>query len=92
MKNDIKIVNINNDLGLTYDIKTESTTLMVKGLMKNLSDVHLESMSLTVDIQGLGEGTHKIPLNINLPSSVTLMQEAFVEVSVKKVEPTVTTQ
>lgn len=85
-KGDIKILNIINDSGYKYEIKTESTSLILKGLMKDISEMRLEKLNPTVDIQGLVEGTHKLPVNIDLPSTVKLMQKVNVEVSVKKVD------
>lgn len=85
-KSDIKILNIINDSGYKYEIKTESTSLILKGLMKDISEMRLENLNPTVDIQGLVEGTHKLPVNIDLPSTVKLMQKVNVEVSVKKVD------
>lgn len=83
-KNDIFIENKDINSGLEYSIKTDNITIAAKGLEKDLADLHTESMNLKVDAQGLTEGTHKLLLNVELPSGVKLVEKVYVEVVVKK--------
>lgn len=83
-KDKISIKNISEGSSLTYEIKTESINIQLKGRASVLNSLDTGDISPSVDISGLTEGIHRIPLNINLPSQVKLMDEAHVEVKVSK--------
>lgn len=85
-KNDVRLLNAAGDGSLNYEILTENTTLQIKGRTADLNGVSLESLLPGIDVAELAEGTHKVPLNITLPSQVKLMQDVFVEVKVAKSE------
>lgn len=91
-KDDISVLNANNDGSLTYGIKTEKLTVQIKGRQSDVNAVKKESMKPAVDVSGLKEGIHKLPLSIILPSQVKLMQQHEVEVAITKNMETVTTQ
>ncbi len=85
----VGIKNTNNDAALSYEIKTDSVGIQLKGRASILNTLDIGSLQPAVDVSGLAEGTHKVPLNISLPPQVKLMGEALVEVKVTK---TVTTE
>ena len=91
-KDDISVLNANNDGSLTYGIKTEKLTVQIKGRQSDVNAVKKENMKPAVDVSGLKEGTHKLPLSIILPSQVKLMQQHEIEVEITKNMETVTTQ
>ncbi len=88
-KGTVGIKNTNNDAALGYEIKTDSVGIQLKGRASILNTLDIGSLQPAVDVSGLAEGTHKVPLNISLPPQVKLMGEALVEVKVAK---TVTTE
>ena len=92
LKDDISVLNANNDGSLTYGIKTEKLTVQIKGRQSDVNAVKKENMKPAVDVSGLKEGTHKLPLSIILPSQVKLMQQHEIEVEITKNMETVTTQ
>jgi YbbR domain-containing protein len=85
---DISILNGLNDGTLTYEIKTDKLTLQVKGMQRDVEDLQASVLKPAVDVSGLGEGTHKLPLNISLPSQVKLLTQAYVDVIVTKTTET----
>lgn len=77
---------MNPDGSLTYEILTENSLLQLRGRISDLNALNLAGLQPGVDVAGLAEGTHKLPLNIVLPAQVKLMQDVLVEVKVTKVE------
>ncbi len=86
--NDISILNANNDGTLVYKIVPEKVLLQFKGRKSDLEAVRVEALRPAVDVSGLSEGTHKLPLNISLPSQAKLVKPVEIEVKIEKVSPT----
>lgn len=86
VNDDISILNATNDGSLTYDIITEKLVLQFKGRQADVDAIKLDNLKPAVDVVKLLEGTHKLPLNITIPSQVKLMQQANVEVKIAKTE------
>ena len=84
----INIKNDNSDGTLNYEIKTADISIRLKGRTSVLNTLDANNIQPSIDVTGLAEGTHKIPLNISLPSQVKLMGEILVEVKVSKVPVT----
>lgn len=87
-KGEMIIGNTDSDGTLSYEIKTESINIQLKGRPSILNTLDIGDIRPTVDTSGLTEGTHKVPLNITLPNQVKLMAEAQVEVKVTKAQVT----
>ena len=85
---DIAINNANSDGTLNYEIKTESVKVQLKGRSSELNALNVAGLGPAIDVTGLEEGVHKIPLNIVLPSQVKLMEDVLIEVKVAKVVAT----
>ena len=83
---DISILNGINDGTMNYEIKTEKLTVKIKGRQPDVDALKLYDLKPAVDVSGLTEGTHNLPLNINLPSQLKLMNQGVVEVKVAKAE------
>lgn len=85
---DISILNANNDGTLIYKISPESVLLQVKGRQSDLHGIGAGTLRPAVDVSGLAEGTHRLPLNITLPSQAKLVKPAEIEVRIEKVPET----
>lgn len=92
VNNDISILNATNDGSLVYEIKTDKLVLQLKGRQADVNVIKLDNLKPAVDVAGFNEGTYKLPLNINLPPQVKLMQQANVEVKISKTAETAGTQ
>lgn len=92
VNNDISILNATNDGSLAYEVKTDKLVLQLKGRQADVNVIKLENLKPAVDVAGFNEGTYKLPLNINLPPQVKLMQQANVEVKISKTAETAGTQ
>jgi len=67
---------------MNWEIRTENVVITVKGRQIDVDSLGISSLRPTVDVQGLEEGTHTVPLKINLPSSCKLIGEYQVEVRI----------
>ena len=85
LKNYVKLVNINPDPALNYIIKTDNIIVRLKGRASVLDTLKIGDLSYMVDITGIGEGVHRLPLQITLPTQVEQVKDAFVEVKVEKI-------
>lgn len=83
-KNDIALDNTVTDNTFDYGIKTESVTVQVKGRASELDQLSLADIKPSIDLIGLNEGVHKIPLNITLPTQIKQLQDVTIEVKVTK--------
>lgn len=90
LQNEISILNGINDGTMNYEIKTEKLAIKIKGRQPDVDAVKLDDLKPAVDVSGLAEGTHSLPLNINLPSQVKLMTQANVEIKIAKAPETPT--
>lgn len=89
----IAIKNSNEDPELQYEVKTESAVIQVKGRTSMLNTLQGNNLQAYVDVAGLEEGTHKLPLNIILPTQVKLMTpETIIEVKVTRIKTEETEQ
>lgn len=87
-KSDISILNANNSGTVNYEVKTDKLTIQLKGKQADVNAVRISSLKPAVDVSGLIEGQHNLPLNITLPPNVKLLQKAYVEVLITKVDNT----
>lgn len=87
-KSDISILNARNDGTLVYEILTESVQLQFKGRQADADAVKPELLRPAVDVTELGEGTHKLPLNIVMPPQLKLMQKVNIDVKIAKTPET----
>ncbi len=85
-KGDMSILNANNNGTLNYEIKTDKLTIQLKGMQADINAVRSGSLRPAVDVSGLTEGQYNLPLNITLPAKVKLMQQAYVDVLITKVD------
>ena len=84
VNNDISILNATNDGSLAYEIKADKLMLQFKGRQADVDAIRLEDLKPAVDVDKLLEGTHKLVLNIKLPTQVKLVQQVLVEVKITK--------
>lgn len=59
-------------------------TVIIKGLAEDLENFDITTVKAGVDLTGLGEGTHNIPLIITLPSGFVLAEEEMIDVKIVK--------
>lgn len=90
LQKDISILNGINDGTMNYEIKTEKLMIKIKGRQPDVDAVKIDDLKPAVDVFDLAEGTHNLPLNINLPSQVKLMTEGNVEIKIAKAPETPT--
>ncbi|WP_024833455.1 CdaR family protein [Ruminiclostridium josui] len=81
---DITLEGTVNDNTLAYEI-VEPVSVVLKGKMEDMSNVTLNRLFAKVDVSGLKEGEHRIPLQVKLPANITQSGEAKVHVKITKV-------
>lgn len=78
----VNIATKNLENGLTAQAASKSdsiASIIVKGTKANIKDISVENISAFVDLQGLGKGTHKVPVQVtgdNLKVSYTPKTES----------------
>lgn len=83
-KDDIAILNFSDEELLDFEIVTESVEITLKGKQADLQNISAARMKPSIDVGGLEEGTHSIPLNIELPAGVRLLEKRNIEVKINK--------
>lgn len=86
-KDDISILNARNDGTFVYEIVSDSAMVQFRGRQADLDEINSDSLKPAVDVSNLGEGIHRLQLNINMPLKGTLVQRANVEVKISRTPP-----
>ncbi len=72
------------DSSLLYEI-VQPVTVKLKGIKEELDKVTLETLNASIDVTTLEEGTHKVPLVMTIPATLSV-EEVLVEVKITKPE------
>jgi len=74
-----------DDLRFKYEIVPESVIFVIKGRQKDVAELTTANFKFNLDLTGLSEGTHKVPLKIVTPNNeVVISGEYTVDVLVSK--------
>ncbi len=84
LKEDISFVNTEIDNSLNYSMVNDFMKISIKANSADLDKLDASMLNPTVDVAKLGEGTHKLPLQIDLPANAKLIEEYTVEIKVEK--------
>jgi YbbR domain-containing protein len=76
------------DNSLNYVIQTKQVKITLQGSDDDLKNISLETLRPTINVTGLGEGTFKLPLVMNLPVNVKAVQKYYIDVTIQKVVST----
>ena len=68
-----------------YSITDETIPITVKGRPDSVNAVKAGDIKLSIQVENLEEGTHEVPLMVQLPNSVSLVGEYSVKVLIEKV-------
>ena len=74
------------DDSLTYEIRTQSLNVNVKGRYSDLDGLIYDVLKPEADVSDLNEGIYKIPVKFYLPSGVKILGSYTVEVKITKKE------
>jgi YbbR domain-containing protein len=83
-KDDIEILNSPEDNSLNYEFLTQSVTISLKGKTGILKNVDIDSIKPSINVAGLSEGTHKLPLNLDVHDDIKLEGSYEVEITISK--------
>ncbi|ACL75559.1 CdaR family protein [Ruminiclostridium cellulolyticum] len=81
---DITLEDTRNDNTLAYEI-IGPVTVTLKGKKEDMANVTVNSLLAKVNVDGLKDGEHRIPLQVTLPPNITQSGEAKVLVKITKV-------
>ncbi len=81
---DVNILNANNDGTLVYEIITDRFLLQFKGRQTEVDAIRITDLRPAVDVSDLGEGTHRLRLNIKAPNQAKLVQQVNADVKISK--------
>lgn len=71
------------DATLNYELSSP-VTVKLKGRLEDVNTVSYPQLMATIDVDGLDEGTHNVPLKITLPGNITQSEEVRVHVKITK--------
>ncbi len=71
------------DTTLNYEI-TGPVTVRLKGKIEDINAVSYQELLSTINVDGLDEGTHSVPLKITLPANISQVEETKVQVKITK--------
>lgn len=71
------------DALLKYEIASP-VTVKLKGRIEDINSVSVQQLMAAIDVDGLDEGTHTVPLKITLPTNVTQVGETKVQLKITK--------
>lgn len=72
-----------------YKVSDEPITIAIKGRPELVNAVRPSDISVSVQVGGFEKGEHEVPLNIKLPSNITLVGEYTVNIVIEE-EPVTT--
>lgn len=81
---DVSILNARNDGTLVYEITSDNLLLQFKGRQAETDAIRIDSLKPAVDVSELGEGNHRLALNINTPGQAKLVQRVYADVKISK--------
>lgn len=70
-----------------YRVSDENVTITVKGRVEAFNSVLNSSIKLSVNVSGLNQGEHAVPLVVILPNGLSLVGEYSVKVSITESVP-----
>lgn len=73
------------DTPLIYEI-TGPVSVRLKGKTEDLNMVTVQQLAAAINVEGMKEGEHNVPLTINLPRNITQVGEVLVPVKITKGE------
>jgi len=85
-RDEIGFLGFDADQPLNYEVLTESVEITVKGKQADLQNLGVSSLKPSVNVEGLEEGTHNLPLDISLPPGMKLIENKNVEVKITKAQ------
>lgn len=87
-RSNILLENAVRDQSLTYEIKNDSYMIQLKGRASQLNQIDPAAIAPSIDVNGLTEGNHKLPLIIKLPQQVKLLNEVMIDVKITRIQAT----
>jgi YbbR domain-containing protein len=73
---DIQVHNLPEDMSLTYN--TQNVSIGVTGSQGGLNELTADKISASIDLSGLSEGEHTVPVDITLPSGYELVSDVSI--------------
>ncbi|MGI6777228.1 MAG: YbbR-like domain-containing protein [Acetivibrionales bacterium] len=85
-KENISLRNTDSNNIYNYDIVSPTVTFEVKGREQVLHNLDLENIRPYVNVDGLDEGTHVLPLAVQVPYGVEMVQNIDIQVRVGRTQ------
>lgn len=79
----ITMEGIKADSNLKYEV-TQVVSVKLRGKIEDLNTVTVSELAASVNVDGLAEGSHNLPLKIIVPGGVTQIEEILVPVKISK--------
>jgi len=77
-----KIDVLNTPPGLDVSIEGSlSVSFNLLGLSEDFSTFNIDNIDVSVDVKGLGEGTHRVPIKVTTSENIELSETVYIEVT-----------
>lgn len=73
----IEIKNLPKNLNMKY-ITQEDINIKVNGLKRDIEKINLDNLRCRIDLEKFESGQHTVPVRVNLPLDVELVQEQYI--------------
>lgn len=69
---------------LNYHFENDAITINVSGLQEDLNNLTTKNIIASISLDGLGPGTHTVPVLIKVPNEINILNELSVRVTIVK--------
>jgi len=83
-RENIAIKNSTGNDNLKYEIIDTNVSVKLRGRQSQLQNIEAQSLQPFIDLEGLKEGEHTVPLRLVIPTGAELTREVPVKVSITK--------
>lgn len=82
----LEIKNLGTDDTVVFDSVSSDFVVSIKGVEQEVNKTSLDSLKISLDLNGLGVGSHNVRLSITLPDHTTLESDRTVALTIKTKE------
>ena len=82
---DISVLNLNENY--KYVILSRAIKPIFRGRLDILESLTAQTLKPAIDVRGIGAGVKTVPLLVEIPAGVTLVQDIYIDIRVDEVMP-----
>lgn len=83
---ELSIENLSSGYVVDFDTDEENFLVTIQGLSEDVDEVTLDSLDLSLDLDGYGLGTYNVTLDMTLPDNVTWESDSKIRLKIRSKE------